>query len=946
MGGLETFVAIDVETTGLDPEQDEIIEVGAVRVREGAIERRFEHLVSSSRPIPPAITRLTGISNDDCAGQPSISSILPRFLRFLEDDPVVAHNAPFDLSFLNHQMKKNGWGGIEGTVFDTLTLSRILLPRLRNHQLSTLLSYFQIPTSSTHRAGTDAEYTAKLFLTLQEYVEQFELDTLQTFLALTPRSSPLSRLFSGAVRGAPLRKIGGRKGDGELQFDFTNRIGRLSRRRRKGSHRIDIKTIEDTFSSDGPLSRVFPHYEERPQQVAMAREVVKAFNNSECLIVEAGTGVGKTLAYLVPAVHWALENGDRVIVSTKTKNLQEQLFFSDIPLLRDVIDRPFTAVLLKGRSNYLCLNKWYRTLAEANLGDEERIAMLPLVLWLKETVSGDISENTGFRFVHNSGLWNRVCAESLFCLGGGCKYKDKCFYQKVRGAAHNAHIVVTNHALLLSDVLMDHAVLDAYHRLILDEAHTVEKVATQHFGRNVTIWRVRSLSDKLWRKDPVETGLLPTLVQRVERAPLGGAQRARLRKHLEKARDRIQRVRATAPEYFRQVTREAFKRIGEHRDRYTSKVRYGENDNLLVFNMSYDFLEVLTELCRDLTRICTGLGEIPESALADLQELVQEATARVQECEELMSDLSFVLMGDDEGFVYWVEVPSQDDHSDARLCAAPLEIGELMTAHFYEGLETTVLTSATLTTHGRFDYVLERLGLDPERTVQFRTGSPFRFEDQALVCVPSFLPSPWERSFQQELGHLIKEVVLATRRGTMALFTSYDMLTSTYNAIQEPLEREGIRVLGQGVNGSRSHIMSQFKREKSAILMGTESFWEGVDLLGEELTVLFLVKLPFAVPTEPLVEAQIEAYERRGLDPFQHYSVPEAVMKFKQGFGRLIRSREDRGVALVCDTRVLTSNYGRIFLKSLPTKSLVCPDREALLSEITRWLPTAEERND
>ena len=675
----------------------------------------------------------------------------------------------------------------------------------------------------------------------------------------------------------------------------------------------------------------------------MAREVAKAFNNSEYAIIEAGTGVGKTLAYLVPAVHWALGNGERVIISTKTKNLQEQLFYSDIPLVRRVIKEPFRTVLLKGRSNYLCLNKWNRTLAEGHLSDHERIEILPLVVWMKETASGDVSENTGFRFLQNSGLWNKVCAESTYCLGQRCTYKDRCFYHRVRSAAQSAHIVVTNHALLFSDVRMDHAVLYTYHRLIMDEAHTIEKVASQHFGYDVTLWRIRSFIDRLYRKDTIETGLFFFLLKRLERAPLARTQREKFNKQLKSTMDTIERVRATAVEFLHQLTQEASKRAEERRDGYASKVRYCESDNLLNMNVSYEFLDILSKLTRELSRLYLGFCEVPEASFADQQELVQELQGRMNECDELISDFSFLLMADDENYVYWVELPSKADHYDSRIYAAPLEIGELMRTHFYEDLDTALFTSATLTTVGRFDFVLDRLGLNHERTVQRRVGSPFHFDEQALVCVPSFLPSPKERSFHQEIGRLIQEVVLSTRQGTMALFTSYDMLMSTYTRIQGPLEREGIRVFGQGVNGSRSHIMAQFKQEKGAVLMGTESFWEGVDLSGEELTVLFLVKLPFAVPSEPMVEAKMEIFERQGLDPFQQYSVPEAVMKFKQGFGRLIRSREDRGVVLICDTRVLTANYGGVFLDSLPTRSLVYSRREELIAEIRQWLPTEKE---
>ena len=938
---LENFVAIDLETTGLDAEKDEILEVGAVKVRDGEISERFASLVSPSRPIPPAITRLTGISDADCAGQPPLTSILPEFCVFLGDDPIVAHNVPFDVAFLNRQSKVLERGTLEREFFDTLILSRILLPRLKNHQLQTLLSYFRISSASSHRAESDAESVAKLFLALMEYTGQFDLDTLQTLLRLTPQTSPLRRFLSRGVQRAPMKKRGGQRRGDNFVLNLVNSEGEGGRKRRKEPINLDIRTIENVFGAEGDLSRVMRHYERRPQQIQMARHVTNAFNNSDILLAEAGTGIGKTMAYLVPALFWAVENGERIILSTKTKNLQEQLFYSDLPLLRSALNNPFQSVLLKGRSNYLCLNKWYRTVAESDLTAEERMQILPLVTWMKETVSGDISENTGFKLHQNSGLWNKVCAESSSCLGQNCKYKDRCFYQKVRSAAQRAHIVVTNHALLFSDVLMDHAVLDTYSCLVLDEAHTVERVAVQHFGCDFTLWKVRSLLQRLHvreRRENIELGLLISLLRRIERAAITPIVKETLSKRLKKAIERVEQVHDASKEFFPDLRYELSKKERGERRPYRSKVRYDINDRLFSLESSVLFLNALKRLGGELSRIYHGLSELPKDSFHNQTELGQAVNGLAQESQELLSDVSSLLAADNGRDVYWAELPSQNDDSDVRLYAAPLEVGEKMNVHFYNNLRTLIFTSGTLTVNGRFDYVMERLGLDQERTVQLITDSPFDFDSQTLICVPSFLTSPKDRTFRSEIGQFIEQVILATRRGTLALFTSYEMLMSTYADIRDELEKEGIPVFAQGVDGSRSRIMAQFKEERNSVLLGTESFWEGVDVPGQALEVLFLTKLPFAVPTEPFVQAQMEDLQGRGLDPFQHFSLPEALMKFRQGFGRLIRSREDRGIVILCDGRVLTSRYGHLFLKALPAQARVYPDRENLLTEIKQWL--------
>jgi len=263
-----------------------------------------------------------------------------------------------------------------------------------------------------------------------------------------------------------------------------------------------------------------------------------------------------------------------------------------------------------------------------------------------------------------------------------------------------------------------------------------------------------------------------------------------------------------------------------------------------------------------------------------------------------------------------------------------------MTDHFYAGLETLILTSGTLTVNNRFDYMAERLGLDMEKTDFLQAGSPYDYDAQSLVCVPSHLPPPRDAAFQREIGRLIEEVVLGLRRGTMVLFTSYDMLLSTYHSVKDRFQKEGLLLLGQGVDGSRSRLLDLFREEKNGVLMGTESFWQGVDVPGEALEILIITKLPFAVPTEPVVEARMEQYQRKGLDPFLQYSVPEAVMKLRQGFGRLIRSRTDRGIVLICDTRVVTARYGSLFLKSLPTETVTSPDMKGLMVEMRQWLKT------
>jgi Rad3-related DNA helicase len=584
------------------------------------------------------------------------------------------------------------------------------------------------------------------------------------------------------------------------------------------------------------------------------------------------------------------------------------------------------------------LNKWYRALAEDVFSENERVEILPLILWVRETLSGDISQNTGLRRGEDSAVWSRLCSDGSDCLGANCRYKERCFYQKIKAAAQGAHVVIANHALLFSDATMDHAVLDRYTHLIVDEAHGLEKVATQHFGYAVSLRLVKRFLSRLQSGDKAEFGLFPYLLRRIEKSTFSKDVKMRLSRRIRQISGTVHQASEAAATLFDAVREIAVPRQDSDRIANVFKWRYRGDDELMKCDSDHLRVE-LQKLTEGLSLIGEDLLNLSEGSVADHVELTQAVNGLAQECQAMSSHLLSLLAADDEKYVYWVECSVQNNE-EIGLYTAPLDIGELLRSHLYEGLRTLVLTSGTLTVGGRFDYMMGRLGLDPDRTLQFVTDSPFNYPVQARVYVPSFLPSPKEPSFQGELGRLIREVVLATRRGTLVLFTSYDMLRSTYEGVRDSLEGEGITVLAQGVNGSRSRLMARFKEERPAVLMGTESFWEGVDVPGDMLEILVLTRLPFAVPTEPIVEAHMELCERRGHNSFFDFSLPEAVIKFRQGFGRLIRSRDDRGVAILCDTRLLTTQYGHLFLDSLPIRPTVCQDRKTLVKEVQQWLST------
>ena len=901
---LDTFASVALKIGG--PEKDDLLRVAAVTVKSGRVTDRF-------------------------AGTPD------GLAEFVGDLPVIAYDpasVPVARPF-------------PGGVHSLRGLARAALPRLLDHKLPTLLRFFDL------KAEDEAEGVARAYLAALEGLRGRDFALIQRMLALiSGTDSTLVPVFvalaNEGVRTALKRKA--RKGPPQdyLRHLFNVDGSAEAERPRAGDGRrkpIDVRQVRKAFEAGGAFEGAQPGYEVRPEQIEMAAAVAEAFNAGQVLAVEAGTGVGKSMAYLLPAVRFAVANGTRVVVSTNTKNLQEQLFYKDLPDLARVIDAPFRYVLLKGRSNYLCRNRWEAALAHVQTAftEEERCAALPLVLWAEETQTGDVAENAGFDAGEAPGLWAKVCSDPGACRSQRCRTNGLCFANGIRRAAAGAHVVVVNHALLFSDLAAENAILSDYRDVIIDEAHNVERVAAQYLGRELTVWRVRNLTSRLCARELVSTGTLPALSHWLRASRLKDAVIGPFEAGIDAAIQTSDALWEEATRFFQAlagVVRERAK--GERSGDYATKLRYEPEDG--VFDpVSEDlslFLGRAERLTEEVRRVVEWLRDLSENAFPNQDELFSDLEGRASECAELAEDIRFLTAPKDERHVFWMEAPAREGSMDVRIRSAPLDVSGHLTEYLYDKVETVVFTSATIAIRGKLQYFLTRHGLDRLPEGRVRTvclGSPFDFDRQALVCVPSFVPSPKSPDFGAAVEDLLRDLVLNVRRGTLALFTSYGMLNRAYQRLKAPFASEGILLLGQGIDGTRSAIMEQFKLDRGSVLFGTDSFWEGVDVPGEALEALVIVRLPFAVPSEPLVAAQMEEVEKAGKDAFLHYSVPEAILRFRQGFGRLIRNRTDRGVVIVLDNRVLTTFYGRAFLQALPAPFRAFKRQEDMVGEIGKW---------
>jgi predicted DnaQ family exonuclease/DinG family helicase len=932
MKSLFNYIALDIETTGFDFLENEIIEIGAVKYTDSKPIEKFSVFVKPKKKVPQFIKQLTHITDEQLTSGETLKNALTLLKEFLRNDIIVCHNTSFDIGFINTKLGECGYPILSNQTIDTLTLSRIYLPYILNHKLETVAKYLKVSLENAHRAIFDAEATGSILIKLLDFIdENISLQLNNKLLEIAGYTDLSLYFFLEKIVAYQQKHALLSKKKSKIDFHSRNYI----------SHKpesVKDYTISDIFQTNGVFEKKIENYEVRNGQIQMAEAVLETFQNDEYLLVEAGTGVGKSLAYLIPAIFHSNSHNTKVVISSNTKNLQEQLFYKDLPTVKECLEVPFKVALLKGRRNYICERKWQENIIDLKMqfSTSEAISLMNLVVWKEYTKTGDISENSSFNLKRNGSVWKKLVADRHFCYGKKCPYFSRCYLMDIRKKAEKSNLVIINHYLLLADILSEYSALGKYDNLIIDEAHNLPHIAPNELGLSLTYADFNSFFSQLFSiRNKFQSGILVYLKTAAAKSKFNQQE------HLvEKIKKTIELIKDN-----KEIFSEFFKKIGEFVDKNGNygKLRIRNLEDLPFIT---EYLGKIIIFWENFSKIIMSikdlLTEVNSSLLIDYEKHMDNIDGIQQRISEFYNGMISMYNPDLKEYAYWLESfkTADENYPNGILNYAPLNINQILNDKLYANVKSIVFTSATLAIRGIFKYYSNRMGLDlleKGYVQELVVDSPFDYKKQTMILVAGFLPEPKDRFFPAQSIELIKKAIEVSQAGTMVLFTSYKDLNNGYEEVSEDFYSKNILLLAQDKGMGRTAILNEFRENKKAVLLGTNSFWEGVDIPGESLELLVLYKLPFLAPTEPIVEAYLEKLQAEGKDSFMFYMLPNALLKYRQGFGRLIRNKTDKGVVLVLDNRILTKRYGHYFKDIVPANTIITSSVVEILDHLGRW---------
>lgn len=930
------YIVVDLETTGNSVKKgDRIIQFAAVVIKDGQIVDRFSSFLNPGQPIPIFIEELTGITDEMVKDAPLFSEIAPKVVEMLQGASFVAHNVLFDLSFLQEELIMAGYEGFYGSVLDTVEMARILLPTSDSFKLSDLALQENLEHDRPHQADSDAYVTAELLLILFEQLQRLPLATLKQLHSL---SHGLKSDLNEIIEELIIEKEGHIE---RIPDDLEKYKGIYIRQRKDWDNHAKEERKSpyphDHIDKESLLSTIFQSYEKRSGQFQMMDLTFESFQNGQHALIEAGTGVGKSLGYLLPAIYFSKMTNKPVVISTYTTQLQEQLLRKDIPLLMNVLPFSFKIAIVKGKSHYLNLDRFVLLLKENDDNYDTALTKMQILVWLTHTLTGDKDElnlSSGGQL-----FWQRVQSVHHSFVKKRERHSFD-YYLKARNEAQSADILIVNHSLLLTDLLADSPMLPSSDYLIIDEGHHLQKTAARHFGFQFDYASVRFLLQQMGLYEQKQ--LFYKVESMLEDLSFN---RGDFTNKME-LNEWLSNLLFEMDVLFKSIALYAKKRSKQKSQSYPSSIQCilavdGTKESNSIIGEAERFLFLLKDFAKALKDRYDWVIT-KDKKTARQKAVIDELSLWLNKSDRIIESIRNLFLHPSHENISWIEIDTRSRQNKTTVYSQPIHVSHGLKEHLFDKKESVIITSATLSIKGSFHYMLKGLGLDSATTIQKIIPTSFDYKKQLQIIVSNDLPEVNAVSLEEyvsAIGEHIISIAEATKGRLLLLFTSFEMLKKTYDLIKESGFLQEFSMLAHGItSGSRERLIRNFQRFDKAILFGTSSFWEGIDIPGDDLSCLIMVRLPFSPPDEPITAVRCQQIKDQGGNPFYEYSLPEAVIRFKQGFGRLIRTNQDKGALIIFDQRILSTQYGKVFLESLPAVKVNSLSIDETVSHLNRWL--------
>ncbi|MED1420106.1 ATP-dependent DNA helicase DinG [Bacillus smithii] len=932
----QRFVVVDLETTGNSPKKgDRIIQASLVIIEREQIIDQYTTFINPETAIPAFIEELTGIHEDLVKQAPLFSEAAQNIRPLLDHSIFVAHNTAFDLTFLQTELEKANFPLFNGQTVDTVELARFLYPTQDSYKLSDLAEELGVLHSRPHQADSDAYVTAEILLLMLKKLKSLPYVTLKKLHQLSSHlKSDISTVIQ-AVLDEKEQSIESLPEDLEV---YRN----IALKKKKIQKREDLLyDVMYPSSSDekAEYMKEFPQFQIREAQFEMMDCVYETLDSSNHAFIEAGTGIGKSLAYLLPAAFYSKQHKVPIVISTYTTVLQEQLMNKDLVLLKAILPFSVQTAVLKGRSHYIDLFQFENSLNDETSNYDEALTKMQILVWLTETTTGDKNElnlSSGGEL-----YWARIKQEDIFLNRSKNPWMEKDFYLHSRKQAQQADIIVTNHAILAKDLFSDQNLISDYNQVIIDEAHHFGNVLGDQMGTEIDL---RALK---WMYQQIGTMEQKQLFFQCEELLKKHGKEASI--HFFETDHDLHQIAFEMNEWMNAASA-FFLHLAKKKSNSWNKVqiRVGEQERKMKYwkelHYSTERLYELMKMIHHSLQERLMLAKKLETDLTlDEAAMIEKLYDLLESWKKWMNDLKNVIIeGSKQPAVIWMEGDIRMPQNHLKIKCRPAGLDRIRMEQFIDGKKSVIFTSATLSVNRSFQHFAEELGIPEKRFRQAIFPSPFHYEKNCKLIIPNDVPEIQDvtsEKYVEVLADYLSAVAQATNGRMLVLFTSYDMLKNTYLLMKESGLLEDFVLIAQGItNGSKVRLTRHFQKFEKAILFGTSSFWEGVDIPGEDLSCLVLVRLPFTPPDDPLFQAKGEALRAEGKNPFYHSSLPQAVIRFKQGFGRLIRTERDRGIIIVFDRRITTARYGKAFIQSIPKVPILHASLPEVIQVIEDWL--------